>query len=83
MEAVDSGPLSPELRLAFLCSQWGALPETGGVLDQENQLLMRMTKLKNVYYTVSRYRNSQGKQIHNLSIQDRQILRGLIDDGML
>ena len=43
-----AGP-PPELRLAWQCSQFRALPVAGGVLDQPAGLLARMEQLLSVW----------------------------------
>lgn len=44
-----------ELRLAFRCQQWNALPSAGGILDQPAGLVERMTVASNVYYAWKAY----------------------------
>lgn len=71
------GPPPPELRLAWLCKRWGGLPAAGGLLDQDYQMLYRMTALSNVTETLSDYRNLRGAEIHGLTEGQRRTLRFL------
>ncbi len=70
----DGGPPPQELKLAWLVAQWGALPEHGGLYDQDARTLNRMTVLNNIYKVVSKLRGAQGDDIHNLSEADRRII---------
>jgi len=72
-----------ELRMAWQCQRWDALPDAGGMHDQDYQLLFRMTALLNVYDTVSLLRNMRGAEIHNLTTGQRKILKMLRDDKVL
>lgn len=84
MEAVDGDASPPpELRLAWSCERWGCLPEAGAYLDQDYQLMNRMTVFSNIYNAYSQYRNAHGAAIHNLSEGTRKILRFLKDTGVL
>ncbi len=84
MGSVDGKtPAPPELQLAWSCERWHCLPDSGAYLDQDYQLMTRITVLLNIYSAYSHYRNSQGKQIHSLSINERRILRYLKDAGIL
>ena len=76
-------PLPPDLRLAWDCQRWGALPEAGGVLDQDAGLMDRMAALSNVYNVVDRLRNLQGAQIHNLTTSERRVIKWLRDEDIL
>ena len=51
-EDPDKTPAPPELDLAFQAENWGALPDTGGLLDQPAGLIRRMTVARNVYRAV-------------------------------
>jgi ABC-type phosphate/phosphonate transport system ATPase subunit len=84
VDAVDgSASPPPELRLAWACEKWSCLPDAGAYLDQDYQLMNRMTVFSNVYNVYSRYRSMQGAQIHSLSDGERKILRFLKDAGVL
>jgi hypothetical protein len=72
----------PEQQLAGWCKEWGALPEEGGMLDQDIGLILRMTVSNNVYRTISKVRGMMGAQIHNLTDADRRIIRSLMDAGV-
>lgn len=47
--ADGKGPPPPVLRLAWQCDKYRALPEAGGVLDQEAGLLALMEKAKTLF----------------------------------
>ena len=79
----DNGSPPPELRLAWNCERWGTLPDDGGMYAQDAYLIVRMNVLSNIYNTVNKLRNSQGKQIHNLTENERKTLRHLVDLGLL
>lgn len=61
----------------------GALPENGGMLEQDHKAISRMTALKNIYNVVTRLRNMKGAHIHDLSTSERRLIRALRDEGML
>lgn len=48
-----------ELRLAFACTRYGALPFSGGVLEQPAGLLERMRTAEAVYTAFMAYRSAQ------------------------
>ena len=84
VKAADEGETPPpELRLAWWCEQWNALPENGGLYQQDHKTIRRMTALTNIYNLVTRVRNMKGAQIHNLTTSERRILRALRDEGLL
>ena len=85
MAVVDDSTATPpaELVLAWWCSQYNALPESGGVMDQDYQTFARMQVLLNVHGAVTRLRSSKGEEIHNLSRADRRILKMLKDQDLL
>lgn len=84
MDCANHGAPPPsELRLAWGCKRWNAQPEAGGYLDQDFVLDMRMTAVSNIYDALTRMRNLPGKDIHKLTENERRILRGLIDLGMI
>ena len=47
--AEQSGEPPSELRYAWLCQTWGALPKSGGMDDQDAGQMLRMNALRNVY----------------------------------
>ena len=73
----------PDLVLSWRCERWGALPDAGGILDQDYATMHRMTVLSNVYNAMSRLRNAKGAQIHNLSQSERRIIKSLMDEGLI
>ena len=81
--AQEGAPPPPELNLAWLCERWVALPDEGGIYDQDAQLISRMTAASNVYKTIVRIGNLHGEQIHNLSNQERDLLNDLRNMGLM
>jgi hypothetical protein len=75
-------PPPAELRLAWMCGDH-SLPASGGVLDQEYQVMHRMRSLDNIYNVVHRLRNLKGEEIHSLTDTERRIIRSLRDMKVL
>lgn len=71
-----------ELKLAWFCERWNALPNEGGVNSQDYAVMHRMSVLSNVYSTVSHYRNLTGNRIHTLSDGQRRLIKSLKDMGI-
>jgi len=69
--------------MAWQCKNWGALPINGGMLDQPDQLIYRMGALDNIYRAVARMQNMAGKEIHNMTVQERQIVKWLQEEGIM
>lgn len=63
--------------------QWGTLPDPGGYLDQDYQLISRANALMNVHAVLMKMRNLHGSQIHNLTTSERRVLRVLKDLGLI
>ena len=51
-------PAPPELRLAWHCKRFGALPEAGGILDQPAYLLDRMAMADNIHTAYTSYQSA-------------------------
>ncbi len=52
-----------ELRLAFRCVQWNALPNPGGLMDQPAGLVERMTIVLNTYNAMKAWKQREpGKE---------------------
>lgn len=68
--------------MAWRCERWHALPESGGVLDQNWSLMQSMAILSNVYNAVERLRSLNGAEIHSLGSTERRILQWLMDEGL-
>ena len=85
MACVDGEQPPPdELRLYWMGQKFGsALPEAGGLYDQDYVLIMRMTSLSNIYQTVERYRRAVGEEIHKLTTQERRIIKWLRDERLI
>jgi len=79
----DDAPPPAELRLAWQCSHWNCLPSSDGLYEQDARTMMLMTALSNVYNAVSRMINLKGKQIHQLTDNERKIIRVLVDMKIL
>lgn len=84
MEHITDNASPPaELKLAWQCKRWNALPEDGNLLGQDYVTMRRMTTLENVYNAVTRIKSLKGKNIHQLTDGERMILRFLMDEGLL
>ena len=81
--AYGVGKPPPELKLAWQCERWGALPDKGAYLDQDYVLMSRMTALSNINNTLQRWKNAEGRSVHSLSDGDRRILKWLKDEGLM
>ncbi len=73
----DDESAPPELRLFWMCRQYHALPEAGGMMDQDAQTIYTMNLLGNVYDTVQRVRGLTGDDIHNMRPDDGRMLAWL------
>ena len=49
-----------ELRMAWQCERWHALPEQGGLLDQPAGMMQRMAAMLNVYNAFKTFKASSG-----------------------
>ena len=79
----DGAPPPDDLVLHDWCEKYHALPDAGGLFDQDYFRMMRMSVLANVHNAYARLRNMVGEQIHSLSEGDRRVLRSLRDLGLL
>jgi hypothetical protein len=52
-------PAPPELRLAWHCKRFSALPEAGGILDQPAYLLDKMAMAENIHSAFTAYQNAK------------------------
>ena len=69
--------------LYWQCCQYQALPDSGGVLDQEIKLLYTMSSLGNIYRIIEKY-YSLGDRVNDaLSVGERHTLKWLDDMGMI
>jgi uncharacterized membrane protein len=71
-----------ELRLAWMCGE-SLLPDSGGVLDQDAELMTKMKVTRNIYRTVTRLHSMQGAQIHALTDGERRMIKSLREGGYL
>ena len=78
----ENGEPPQELSIAWQCRNWNTLPENGAYFEQDKKLMTTMTTLMNIYNVLSKYRNMEGAQIHQLTESDRKILGALIKDGL-
>jgi hypothetical protein len=76
-------PPPPELRMAWLCERYNALPDGGGLLDQDAGLMTRMGAANNVYRALHHYRTAVGKQSHSLTDGERDIVKMLMDRKLI
>lgn len=84
MDSVEeSAPSPPELDMAFMVEKYHALPDAGGLYEQDARLMRRMSGVMNIYKALSRWRTLTGKQVHQLTEGERKILRLLKDMGLL
>ena len=81
--AYSVGEPPPELTLAWNCSRWNCLPDAGAYLDQDYLRMRRMNAVSNIYDVLQRWQNMSGKQIHQLSENERKLLGWLKDLGIL
>ena len=58
--ARDGAEAPMELRMAWQCERWHALPEQGGLLDQPAGMLQRMAAMLNVYNAFKTFKASSG-----------------------
>ena len=68
--------------MAWMCTD-GRLPDSGGVYDQDARLMYLMRVLENIYHALDKLRNSQGTQIHGLTINERKIIKMLSEAELL
>ena len=80
--AVHGDTPPADLRLAWDCEKWRALPDDGGLNSQDYRKMRSMTMLSNVYDTVSYLRNLKGAEIHRLTNSQRRLIRWLMDEGI-
>ena len=75
---IDKGAPPPkELVLGWDMEHWQALPDAGGLLDQDAGMMQRIRVLLNVHRVYSRLRNMKGDEIHKLTNSDRRIIGAL------
>ena len=65
-----------------MCMRYGALPEPGGLLDQDAGTRGRMSLLGNTYDTVQRVRGLVGDKIHDMRPEDGRLLVWLENNGI-
>ena len=81
--ALDNAPSPIELRLAWQCERWNTLPDDGGLYKQDYQTLLRMSFTQNVYNAIVRVKALTGENIHQLTDNERKILKMLMDNGFM
>ena len=83
VDCVDGdAPPPQELTTAWQCERWRTLPEVGAYYDQDYQLMKHITIASNVYAAWARAQNL-GQNIHQLTNQERRILRVLYELGLI
>lgn len=83
LHAVDDKPPPPPLRLAWQCERWNTLPEAGGLYVQDARTLFEMNATLSIYNAIFRIKTLKGKNIHQLTDNERKILRMLMDNKLL
>ena len=73
----------PVLRLSWLSRKYSALPEAGGVMDQEYAMLHKMDVVSNVHDALNRLRGFKGDAIHGMSAGDRRLIKSLRDMDLI
>lgn len=66
-----------------MCQRFNALPEAGGVLDQDSVTMKEMQVLGNVYSATERMFNAGQEVNKKLTVNDRHLLKWLDDLGLL
>lgn len=66
-----------------MAHNYSALPDAGGLYDQDARTMNYMSTLGSVYHAVKRIRGAKGEAIHNLSDDDRATWQKLIDLGVM
>lgn len=83
MQAVDGKATPPpELKMAWMCKNWRALPDAGAMLDQDWTLITRMQVLLNAYDAMVAMRSARGDDIHNLPAHHNKVLASLAEMGV-
>lgn len=77
------GAPPPELALLWDCERYNCLPDSGGLLNQDYQTMHRMSAYGNIYKTICKLDNAKGKQIHQLTNQERGVIKWIMDKGLL
>jgi len=70
------------LSLAWDCQQYNALPDAGGMLDQDYGLMERMKALNAIHKSFAMWRGARGAEIHNLPAWVGQNIAYLLDIGI-
>ena len=78
-----ASPPPKDLVLVWDMERWGALPDSGGILDQDAEIMNRSRVLQSVYKTVNRLRNMKGAEIHKLTDGERRVIGNLKRAGYL
>lgn len=78
----DTAAAPPELRLFWMCQRYGALPEPGGLFEQDAGLLERMAVLGSTYDAVTHMRSLKGPEIHNMNPSAGRVILWLEKQGV-
>lgn len=81
VDAARGAAMPPLLVFAKQCQAWGALPDTGGYLEQDASLIAKINVSTNVYGFMLKLQTLTGEKIHSLSIQERKLWAALIREG--
>lgn len=72
-----------ELTLYFMTQNYHALPDAGGLYEQDARMMNHMSTLGNIYHTVKRIRGARGEDIHRLSDSDLDMWDRLSKMGVM
>ena len=70
------------MRLYWQCQRYQALPEPGGLFDQDGGLLERMAALGSAFDAVQHMRGLKGAEIHNMNPGAGRVIMWLESQGV-
>lgn len=79
----NNAPPPKDLVLGWDMERFTALPEGGGLLDQEAGTMQRVRVALSIYKVLSRLRNMKGAEIHKLTDGERKIIGNLQRAGYI
>ena len=69
--------------MRFLCRQHGALPDPGGLRQQEARLVIQMGTCESIYSAVQKYTSLEADQFASLTDREREWLQYLEETGLM
>lgn len=69
--------------MSWWCDKYNALPEAGGVMDQDYGLIHRMGAAANTYTIITRVQGLYGAAIHSLTEPERRLIASLRKLGVM